>query len=168
MKLILINGPPGVGKSTVAEKLHKAIPLSYLLEIDALRRNIANYREQVKESGELSYDVSTAIVEACFNAGSDVIIDKAISDIEVIDSFFQVAKKYNANIYEFILNASKELVIKRAENRGYRVGGLLTSEKVERWWEDTQEYIKKRPQAIVVDTETLSQEEVYKYITDKL
>jgi hypothetical protein len=37
-----------------------------------------------------------------------------------------------------------------------------------RWWEDTQEYIKKRPQAIVVDTETLSQEEVYKYITDKL
>ncbi len=168
MKLILINGPPGVGKSTVAEKLHKAKPLSYLLEIDALRRNIAYYREHAQESGKLSYDISTAIVEACFNAGSDVIIDKAISDIEVVDSFFQVAKKYNTNTYEFILNASKESVIRRAKNRGYKVGGLLTFEKVERWWEDTQEYIKKRPQAIIVDTETLSQEDVYKYITDRL
>jgi predicted kinase len=138
------------------------------LEIDALRRNIANYREQAKVSGKLSYDISAAIVEVCFSAGLDVIIDKAISDTDVMDRFFQVAKKYNANTYEFILNASKELVIKRAENRVYRVGGLLTFEKMGRWWEDTQEYIKKRPQAIVVDTETLSQEEVYKYITDKL
>lgn len=168
MKLIIINGPPGVGKSTVAEKLHKAVSLSYLLEIDALRRNISNYREQVKESRELSYYVSLAIVEACFSAGSDVIIDKAISNSTVMDRFFQVAKKYNANTYEFILNASKELVVKRAENRGYRTGGLLTPEKVERWWEDTQEYIKKRPLAIVVNTETLSQNEVYKYIIDKL
>jgi hypothetical protein len=39
---------------------------------------------------------------------------------------------------------------------------------VVKFWEEIQEYIKKRPQAIVVDTEMLNQEEVYKYIIDKL
>jgi adenylate kinase family enzyme len=45
MKLIILNGPPGIGKSTVAQKLQKELPLSFLLEIDALRRCISNYRE---------------------------------------------------------------------------------------------------------------------------
>jgi hypothetical protein len=98
----------------------------------------------------------------------DVIIDKVFTDAEIVDRFIELGKRYDAEVHEFVLNASKELVVKRVEERGYRENGLLTPEKVVRFWEDIQEYIKKRPQATVVDIETLSQEEVYKYITDKL
>jgi predicted house-cleaning noncanonical NTP pyrophosphatase (MazG superfamily) len=101
-------------------------------------------------------------------SGQNVIIDKVFTDVEIIERFIKLGKKYDANIHEFILNASRELVVKRAEERGYRENSLLTPEKVVKFWEEIQEYIKKRPQAIVVDTEMLNQEEVYKYIIDKL
>lgn len=168
MKLILINGPTGIGKSTVAQKIHQACPLSFLVDIDALRRYISGYREHKDESRRLSLLVSESIVETYLKAGHDVIIDKVFTDPEAVDMFIELGKKYSADVHEFVLNASKELVVKRAEERGYRENSLLTPEKVVRFWEEIQEYIEKRPQAIVVDIETLNQEEVYKYITGKL
>jgi predicted kinase len=138
------------------------------VDIDALRRYISGYRENKDESKGLSILVSESIVETYLKSGHDVIIDKVFTDTEIVDRFIELGKKYNAEVHEFILNASRELVIKRAEKRGYRENGLLTPEKVVRFWEEIQEYIKKRPQATVVDIETLSQEEVYKYITDEL
>ncbi len=168
MKLILINGPTGIGKSTVAQKIYQASPLSFLVDIDALRRCISGYREHKDESRELSLLVSESITETYLKSGYDVIIDKVLIDTETVNRFIEVGKKYGADVHEFVLNASKDLVIRRAEERGYRENGLLTPEKVVEFWEAIQEYIKTRPQAIVVDIETLSQEEVYKYITDKL
>lgn len=168
MKLILINGPTGIGKSTVAQKIHQARPLSFLVDIDALRRYISGYREYKDESKGLSILVSESLVETCLKSGHDVIIDKVFTDVEMVDRFIELGKKYNAEVHEFVLNASKELVIKRAKERGYIENSLLTPEKVVKFWEEIQEYITKRPQAVVIDIETLSQEEVYKYITDKL
>jgi predicted kinase len=168
MKLILINGSTGVGKSTVAQKVHQMYPLSFLLEMDDQRRYINGYREFSSESKRLSLMVSEAIADTYLSAGHNVIIDKFLTDVDVVEKFFAIGKKHNADVYEFILNAPKEVVVKRAEERGYKKGGLLTPEKVVLFWEEIQEHIKKRPQAVVIDTETLSQEEVYKYITDNL
>ena len=168
MKLILINGPTGIGKSTVAQKIHQAHPLSFLVDIDAVRRYISGYREHKNESKQLSLFVSESIVDTYLKSGHDVIIDKVFVDADIVDRFFELGKKYNANTHEFILNASKELVIKRAEERGYRENSLLTPEKVKKFWEEIQEYIKKRPQAVVIDIERLNQGEVYKYITNRL
>ncbi len=163
-----MNGPTGIGKSTVAQKIHQTQPLSFLVDIDALRRYISGYRENKVESKQLSLLVSESIVETYLKSGHDVIIDKVFIDVEIVERFIELGKKYNANVLEFVLNASRELVIKRAEERGYRENSLLTPEKVVEFWEEIQEYIKKRPQAIVVDIETLNQEEVYKYINAKL
>lgn len=168
MKLIIINGPPGVGKSTVAKEIHKTLPLSFLLEIDEQRRYVSHYREFSKESRDISYIVSRAIVEACLDSGQSVIIDKAMSDTEVVDGFIQIAKKYNVTIYEFVLNASKELVMKRAEERGYREGGLLTPEKVEKFWKDTQEYLMKKTGAVEINTQNLNKEDVLQFILKKI
>ena len=166
MKLILINGPTGIGKSTVAQKIHQAYPLSFLVDIDALRRYISGYRENKDESKQLSLLVSESIVETYLKSGHDVILDKVFTDPEIVDRFIELGKKYNAEVSECILNASRGLVIQRAEERGFRENGLLTPEKVVKFWEGIQEYIKKRPRAIVVDVETMSQEEVYAYITN--
>lgn len=168
MKLILINGPTGIGKSTVAEKVHNNYPLSFLVDIDALRRYISGYREHKVQSKKLSLLVSESIVETYLKSGHDVVIDKVFTDVEVADRFIELGKKYDADVYEFILNASRELVIKRAEERGYREGGLLTPEKVVKFWEGIQDYIKKRSEAVVINVEVLSQEEVCGYIMGEL
>jgi len=168
MKLVIINGPPGVGKSTLAKKIHKTLPLSFLLEIDEQRRNISQYRELSKESRDISYNISRSIVETCLDSGLDVIIDKAMSDVDVVDGFIKIAKKYKATVYEFVLNGSKELIMKRAEERGYRDGGLLTPEKVEKFWGDTQEYLKKKSGVIEINTQNLNKEEVFQSVFGRI
>lgn len=37
-KLIIMNGPCGIGKSTAAKHLHESMPLSYLVEIDVSKK----------------------------------------------------------------------------------------------------------------------------------
>lgn len=165
MKLIIINGPTGIGKSTIAKKIHDKLPLSFLLDIDAQRRHISNYRENRKESGELSFVISRAIVDEYLKSGHDVVIDKTIINTNTtLNKFVEIGEKHNADIYEFILNSSKETLLKRAEERGYKDEGLLTPEKVAEFWEAAQEYIKNKPEAVVIDTKNLDADGVFKII----
>ena len=169
MKLIIINGTTGVGKSTVAEMLHKELPLSFLLDIDAQRRFISEYKDNRKKSGELSFIVSRAIVEAYLNIGYDVIIDKIIVNTKTtLKKFIELGNKYGAETYEFILNASKETVIERLNNRGYKSEGLLTVEKAEQFWHETQKYIDKNPDKIIINTEGLIPTKVFQEIKKQI
>ncbi len=164
MKLILINGPTGIGKSTVAKKIHEARPLSFLVDIDALRRYISGYREYREESRGLSLLISEAIIDTYLKSNHDVVVDKVFTDAETVNSLIELGKKHKAEVYEFVLNASKELVVERANVRGFRENSLLTPEKVEMFWQKIQEYIRVRPEAIVINIEKLNPEEVYQQL----
>jgi predicted kinase len=168
VKLILINGPAGIGKSTIAQKVHPALPLSFLLDIDAQRRYISGYREHRKESGELVIKLSLAMVEDYLQNGHDVVIDKFLTDAKISESFLELGRKYNATVFEFVLNADKETLIARANERGFREGSMLTPEKVPEFWEAMQNYIKSRPQAIVVDTMTMNADNTFEYVRGKI
>ncbi len=156
MKLILINGPTGIGKSTIAQKIHQDLPLSFLLDIDAQRRYISGYREHRAESLDLVIKLSLATVENYLQSKHDVVIDKVITDVEMAEKFFELGRKYNATVFEFVLNTDKETLVARAGERGYKEGGMLTLEKVPKFWDRIQNYIKERPRAIVVETKNLN------------
>ncbi len=161
MKLILINGPTGVGKSTIAKKIHSVLPLSFLLDIDAQRRNISNYKKYRVESKDLVLSLSLAIVENYLQNGHDVIIDKVLTDAQVSDHFLELGKKYGATVFEFVLNTDKETLMARADERGFIEDSLLTREKVGEFWDNIQNYIKERPQAIVIETRNLNIDETF-------
>lgn len=160
MKLILINGPCGIGKSTLALKVHKSIPLSYLLDLDAHTRNISHYREYHAERWELSTVIARGIIEATLSVGRDVVLDKMIYEPLVIDSFYKIAKKYNANVYEIILWAPKDEVMKRADERGWKKGGLLTPEKCERFWNEIDKLKEGRPLSKLINVSGLNEGDV--------
>jgi len=165
MKLILINGPSGVGKSTVAERLHREIPLSLLVEVDAWRRFISAYKEHKAESLELAYQYTTAGIEAYLETGHSVIVDKVLLDApQILDAITALGKKYGADIHEFVLTAEKEKVIERAAQRGYSPDSLLTPKKVEELWESAEKFRFERPLATVIDTTHLSPDAVYDLI----
>jgi len=168
MKLILINGPTGIGKSTIAGKLHQVLPLSFLLDIDAQRRYISGYKEHRKESGKLVTELSLAMVENYLQSGHDVIIDKMFTDAKISDTFLKLGQKYSATVFEFVLNTDKKTLVARANERGYKEGSMLTPEKVPEFWDCVQNYIKDRHQATVVDTRDMNSEETFKYILEKI
>ena len=169
MKLIILNGPPGVGKSTVAGRLHQEIPSSVLIDVDEIRRmTMPDWRERRKESLSLAFECAADAVEDGLRGGHDVIIEKAIFDAPVIDSFVEIGKKYQAEVYEFLLFADKTTVLRRADERGYNPGGLLTPERAEELWEKSDKLRPERTNAFVVDTTLLTVEEVFNSVKKAL
>ena len=84
----------------------------------------------------------------------------------VLDLFLDLGKKYDAEIYEIFLWADKQTVIDRANERGYEVKVTHTPEKVANTWDQMNLFKMKRTNAIVVDTNNLSQAEVFKKLKD--
>jgi len=168
MRLIILNGPTGVGKSTVAAQLHKEMPDSVLVNVDELRRTIPGYQENRKESLRSAYDLTREEIERGFDEGKDVIIDKTIGDSDVLDTFITIAHKHGADIHEFILFTSKAHLRERTDKRGYKPGGFLTPEKVEEHWEQANTLRIQRPNVMVVDTTNKTPEGVLAEIKKKL
>lgn len=169
MKLIIINGPSGVGKSTLVERLHGEISSSLLIDIDAIRRLISGYREWPKESLEQSHKLAIVMVSTYLESGNSIIIDKTLlyAD-EVLDEFISLGNQHGAEVFEIILSVEKDILIKRAEERGFRPGGLLTPEKVIKHWEGHQRLISDRKDAIVIDTSSLTPEQVHARVREIL
>lgn len=166
MKLIILNGPAGVGKSTISLCLHREIPNSVLIDIDELRRTILDYKERRKESLLMAYEKTKDSIAEYLTQGKTVIIDKAISSPDTLDAFIATARERGAEVCEVVLFAPKEVVQSRADERGYKPGSLLTRERVGELWEQLDALRSVRPQATVIDTETLSIEETHKKVKE--
>ncbi len=160
MKLIILNGPPGVGKSTISKLLHADMPNSVLLDIDEIRRSVPDYKERRAESLQISYQKAAETVGHHLKLGQDVIIDKAISQSETVDSLIEAGRAHGADVYEFLLFADKYTVQKRADERGYRPGSLLTRERVGEMWEKADALKKERLGSVLIDTSNMSVEEL--------
>ena len=169
MKLIFLNGPSGVGKTTLANALHEDFLYSLLISIDTWRSFIQGYRSDRQKSLDLTIKYALAATEIHLQAGLDVIIDKAILGTnEVIDQFRSLGEKYKAEITEIILMAEKETVLKRAELRGYKQGGLLTPERAAERWEQANTMSQERENAVIIKTDGLTSEEVYEVVKQKI
>ncbi len=168
MKLIILNGPSGVGKSTISTLLHADMPNSVLIDVDEIRRSIPDYKENQEESLSLAYEKAAGAIDGAFRNGQSVIIDKAISYSDTLELFIAVAKKYNAEVYEFLLFADKATTQARADERGYRPGSLLTPEKVGKLWEKADALRKERLDAVVIDTKDKNIQETLNEIKETL
>jgi predicted kinase len=144
------------------------MPMAFHLDIDAQRRFISQYHDKHQESWELSVAVAYAVAETALKAGHNVIVDKMLFDDAVIERLLEIGRACGAEVYEFILWASKEEVMRRAEARGYKPGSLFTPEKCERFWHEIDDLKTRRPNARIVEVEKLTTEEVVAQLEQQL
>lgn len=124
-KLIILNGPLGIGKSTLAKRYVDNHALAVTIDIDELRKTIKNWRENPEESGRQSKTRALEIAKSHLLQGYDVVIPQIYRHAEYLEELEKLATECNANLYEILLYTPKEDAIRRFVERGKRKGNSL-------------------------------------------
>jgi len=117
-RLILLNGPPGCGKSTLAQMFVHEHPLALNLDIDRLRGQIGQWRARSHESGLLARQLALAMAGIHLASGHDVVIPQYVARIEFIEQVETVAVEAGVLFHEIVLLDSRENSVRRFERRG--------------------------------------------------
>jgi predicted kinase len=75
--LLLINGAPGVGKSTLARRYADDHPLTLVVEIDAIRTQLGGWQTR-DESRLIARELAIALIRAHLAAGHDIVVPPTI------------------------------------------------------------------------------------------
>jgi len=105
-RLIHLNGPPGIGKSTLACRYVADHPLAFSLDIDSIRRLIGHWNEQEQESGKLARRMALAMSAAHLAGGHDVVIPQYVARPGFVRALAAVAERLNVEFYEIVLMAA--------------------------------------------------------------
>jgi predicted kinase len=100
-----LNGPPGVGKSTLARRWAEAHPGTLLLDPDALRTWVSGWREDFVATGAKIRPVALAMIAAYVGNGGDVVLPQLVANQEELARFEQAAVGAGGRFVEVFLEA---------------------------------------------------------------
>lgn len=133
-RLILLNGPPGCGKSTIARMFADEHPLALNLDVDLVRRQVLGWQDQPQESGLLARRLVLDRAVAHLVARHDVVVPQYLGRSEFIEQLEVTASQVSAEFREVVLMSTRAEAIRRFEDRtraavepGHVEAGLMAS-----------------------------------------
>jgi predicted kinase len=116
-QLIFINGAPGSGKSTLARRLVDSRPLALLLDVDTVRGQLGQWRENPRSAGLTARRIALEMARTHLTAGLDVVVPQFVERPGFIEDVRAVAIDTGADFVLVALVSSPEEAASRFQER---------------------------------------------------
>ena len=117
-RLIHLNGPPGIGKSTLARRYVDAHPGVLNCDVDVLRTLIGGWDSNFGRAGALIRPAALAMIEAYLANGHDVVLPQMLIDPAELARFEACATGIGAQFIERVLMDTEAAAVARFHRRG--------------------------------------------------
>ncbi|CAL9560331.1 hypothetical protein SUDANB95_04580 [Actinosynnema sp. ALI-1.44] len=115
-RLILLNGPPAAGKSTLARRYADDHPPALNLDVDRVRGLIGGRRDDPR-SGRLARSIALAAARVHLTAGHDVVVPQFLGRVEFAERLEQLAAEVGVPFHEVVLLDDREVLLARFAER---------------------------------------------------
>lgn len=101
--LILLNGPPASGKSTIAQRYIDARPLALNLDVDVIRHLLGGWAADPVAAGGTARSLALGMASQHLTAGFDVIVPQFLGRVGFIEKLAGAAATSGARFVEVAL-----------------------------------------------------------------
>jgi len=102
-RLILLNGAPGVGKSTIARQLAERNPFTLAFSIDDIKHSLGRWADDPTAAKVHARSLGVALIREQLGRGHDVILAQYIVRAAFIDELASDAGDVGASFHEIVL-----------------------------------------------------------------
>jgi predicted kinase len=161
--LVLVNGPPAGGKSTIAARLVAQRPLALNLDIDVIRALLGDWKVRPADAGIAVRQLALAMAHEHLHSGHDVVVPQFLARGEFIDQLATTTATAGGRFVEIALVLDQDDAIAAFERRSIQpdtAGHRDAAEAVERaggrvalatMYDDYMTLLRSRPSAVRVE-----------------
>jgi predicted kinase len=180
-RLIHLNGPPGIGKSTLARRYVADHPGVLNCDIDVLRTLIGGWETSFAEAGGLIRPAALAMIRAYLAEGHDVVLPQMLINPSELARFEAAATQAGAQFVERFLMDEEAVAVARFHQRGHaepddpwhaQVRDIVAAqggdEQLARCHRALSALVAERPQAQVIASVDGAADQTYQALLDSL
>ncbi|WP_410587314.1 AAA family ATPase [Amycolatopsis sp. lyj-23] len=171
-RLIHLNGPSGIGKSTVAQAYAERHRGVLNLDTDRVVCLIGGWRDSFFETFRAAQVLAVAMAETHLRSGYDVVMPQLATRVVDVEPFEAAAGRCGAGYTELLLTAEKPVACRRFAERAANehsstkgvddvVQARGGTAMVGRLHDQLAAYLPQRPGCVVVPTDGSSPEDTY-------
>lgn len=176
-RLIHLNGPSGVGKSTIAQLYADRHPGVLDLDIDRVVAMIGGWRDNFWQTLGSARNVAIGMIGAHLAAGRDVIMPQLVTSHDEAGRFESAARAAGGGYREIGLTIDAPLLLERyATRRGRADGHSFIDDLLDRGGPplltkihgDFAAYLRDRPDTLVLPTGGADVDQTYTALVSAL
>ncbi|MFI2713386.1 AAA family ATPase [Micromonospora sp. NPDC018662] len=116
-RLVHLNGPPGIGKSTLSALYADRNPGVLHLDVDTVQRLVGGWQGDAIDTWPMGWALVRAMAATHLAGGHDVLLPQYLATVDEITGIEELARRHGATFREVVLLDDREAAIERFGRR---------------------------------------------------